>query len=279
MLSQNKKTLFIVFAIILTCSYNIFSQSGSCKCGKWMRKSATINWTGLDCTQEYDTTFCGEAVMLDIAKGTSIKGSFPPYKCSGTSCTTEYIWEVTGPTNFQNPGYPKAITSQEFSFSPTSTGNYILTITPICDSNKCDPCIIKFYIGKIADCCNCNKLAKPEVVIKWNDGKPKQAFIKCSNKSYIIKGLCYNSTMEISFSPYICEPKTCSPKYTWEVEGPISIKNENYPKPVTSHDFNIKEVKAGKYKLIITPICGDKTCQPCIININIKKIIECPNTK
>jgi hypothetical protein len=275
MLNQIQKTWLIILFIIFICTYNLLSQSDTCNCGKWSSTAVTINWTGVNCTQDYDTIYCGEEVKLNIAEGTSINGSFNPYICTPKSCSSKYIWQITGPTNFQNPGYPMSTFSRTFSFSPSITGTYTLTITPYCDDTTCTPCIIKFNIVKIVKCCECKKWTNPKVIINWKGINCTEEYdtTYCGDevKLYIAEG----TSISGSFSEYICMPESCFSKYIWKITGPANFQSPGYPNPTTSRTFSFSPTLTGTYTLTITPYCGDTTCTPCIIKFNIVKIVKC----
>jgi hypothetical protein len=70
-------------------------------------------------------------------------------------------------------------------------------------------------------------------------------------------------SLHISIGDFICEPTTCHAIYKWSVQGPLTGSNTGKP-----FDFNFS--LEGNYTVTITPYCGNKPCEPCIIHVIIK---------
>lgn len=74
--------------------------------------------------------------------------------------------------------------------------------------------------------------------------------------------------MNYSFAApnYVCNPEDCEVEYKWEIVGEdgtiLSGSGQNF-----NYTFN----EAGAYKIIFTPICGGKECEPCVIGVIINR--------
>jgi uncharacterized repeat protein (TIGR01451 family) len=88
--------------------------------------------------------------------------------------------------------------------------------------------------------------------------------IECGDKIELKPNLNYNFT-----SPnYVCNPENCEVEYKWEVIDPNGIILSG-----NGQTFNYTFNNFGTYKVIFTPICGGNRCDPCVIYVDIKKVI------
>ena len=114
---------------------------------------------------------------------------------------------------------------------------------------------VKGYIKKIPK--------DPKQKINFNTNFEKN--IECGNKINL------KPTMNYTFTApnYVCNPENCDVEYKWEVVDPDGITLSGNGKT-----FNYNFSSFGTYKIIFTPICGGKACEPCIIYVNIDKFIQ-----
>ncbi|WP_299527312.1 FISUMP domain-containing protein [uncultured Lutibacter sp.] len=68
---------------------------------------------------------------------------------------------------------------------------------------------------------------------------------------------------------YVCNPENCNLSYKWEV---IDTHN-NIIQAGVGKTFNYNFSSYGNYKIVFTPICGGKQCEPCTIYAKIDKLI------
>ncbi|WP_140939582.1 DUF11 domain-containing protein [Sphingobacterium lumbrici] len=68
---------------------------------------------------------------------------------------------------------------------------------------------------------------------------------------------------------YICEPENCAVSYQWEVYGTTGMIVNGMGKT-----FQYQFVTPGIYKVVFTPICGGKKCEPCVIEVVIPGLID-----
>jgi hypothetical protein len=126
--------------------------------------------------------------------------------------------------------------------------------------------------------CNCGEWLTNSVSIKGylkkipKDPKLKINFptnfekkVECGNKIEL------KHTMNYTFSApnYMCNPENCAVEYKWEVVDANGIILSGNGKT-----FNYTFNNYGTYKIIFTPVCGAKRCDPCIIYVDIDKFIQ-----
>lgn len=126
--------------------------------------------------------------------------------------------------------------------------------------------------------CDCGKWTGNSVSIKgYNKKIPKDPKLKINVPINFEKKVeCGDKielkpTMNYTFTApnYVCNPENCAVEFKWEVvdsNGVILAGN--------GQTFNYAFSNYGTYKIIFTPICGGKSCQPCVIYVNIEKMIQ-----
>lgn len=156
--------------------------------------------------------------------------------------------------SFENFSFPLA---HEFE----TGGNYILEVTPYCAGKACPS--LKFYFNVLCDTqvdCKCddkkgwNKLSS--VLNKMN--KP----IKCGdtfNIKKIDKFGIYGNYKCIGDCDVILKGSIMGVKTTYNQSFPSIILDGT---PLTFPG-------AGSYKLVVTPVCKNKECEPCVFYVNI----------
>lgn len=180
------------------------------------------------------------------------------YKCSYTTkiCDVKLkatLRDAAGVLvkNYENFNFPL---THEFE----TGGNYILEITPICGDKKCPS--VKFYFSvscdEVADC-NCNKSGWDNIYASI-DNDSKQ--IAC--------GATINLKVGQPFAlkgGYKCEGN-CEAVLNAKLTNLSTGRNQNFPN-FKMDGTNSPFTTAGKYRLVINPICKNKKCPPCTINI------------
>lgn len=101
--------------------------------------------------------------------------------------------------------------------------------------------------------------------LKINQQQYFENKIDCDSEIKLKRFQYYSFTAPV----YICNPEDCDVSYTWEVVDPNAIIQSGNGKT-----FNYTFNGFGIYKVIFTPICGGERCDPCIIYVNIEKIIQ-----
>ena len=180
------------------------------------------------------------------------------YKCNYTTkvCDvklTAVLKDGTGAVvkTYENFTFP-------FKHEFETGGNYVLEITPICGDKKCPSA--KFYFNVACDevaACDCNKAGWDNIYASV-DNVSKQ--IACGatinlkvGRPFALKG------------GYKCEGN-CSAILNAKLTNLGTGTVQNFPN-FKMDGVNSPFPAAGKYKLVINPICGDKKCPPCTLNI------------
>lgn len=214
--------------------------------------------------------------------------------CPGDSITLN--WSGSTPSSFVNISLFDNTNGNVYQVLATgipNTGSYTYTIPA---SIPCDPprswslivedseklCVGRSNTFTIECChqtdCGCGEWLTNFVTVKGYIKKiPKDPKQKINFQTNFEKELqCGNqinlkSTMNYTFtSPnYVCNPENCDVKYKWEVEDPDGIILSGNEQTI-NYTFN----DYGNYKIIFTPICGGKRCDPCIITVIIDKFIQ-----
>ncbi len=180
------------------------------------------------------------------------------YKCSYTAkiCDVKLkavIKDATGTVikTYDNFTFPLAY---EFE----TGGNYILEITPICADKKCPS--VKFYFSVACDevtACECNKTGWNNIYASVNNVSKQ---IKCGETIELKVGMPFALK-----GGYKCEGN-CQAVLNAKLTNLSTGRVQNFPNfkmDGTNSPFPL----AGKYKLVINPLCGDKKCPPCTLNI------------
>jgi hypothetical protein len=124
-------------------------------------------------------------------------------------------------------------------------GNYVLEISPICGDKKCPSA--KFYFNIACDevaACDCNKAG-------WDN-----IYAAVDNVS---KQIACGATINLKVGrPFAVLNAKLTNLGTGTVQNFPNFKMDGVNSPFPA---------VGKYKLVINPICGDKKCPPCTLNI------------
>jgi len=135
----------------------------------------------------------------------------------------------------------------------------------------------KFTIECCDDDCSCGEWLTSFVTIKeYLKEIPQDPKLKINFQSNFTKeidcggAINLKPTFYYSFTApnYVCNPENCDVSYKWEVVNSSGVIQAGVGKT-----FNYNFSSYGNYQVVFTPICGGEPCEPCIINVNIKKII------
>jgi len=200
---------------------------------------------------------CGSSVELAVPGSYQI--TVPNYICNSPTgldaqkCPVSYIWTVSGPANGYGTGKP-------FTFNFSLEGNYLVTVTPVCGKEKCDPCKFTIVIPKPK--CDCKGQG-------WIKDKPViiQSTINQSSGSTMYGGtytVAGPGSYVITSPDFICNPQACPPSYVWTVNGPVNGYGTGKP-------FTFNFSAPGTYTIVITPTCGSERCVPFKFTIVVPK--------
>ena len=125
-------------------------QHSDCECGDW--QSHVVNIKGyikqIPHNPKYKINFdsnwnykigCGQEIQLKPF--TYYSFTAPNYICNPENCDVTYSWEIIKPNGTIING-----TGTVYNHNFTQSGSYQFKITPICDGNRCEPCIFNIYI-------------------------------------------------------------------------------------------------------------------------------------
>ena len=195
----------------------------------------------------------------------SIKCKTPVSLNGGYKCSyTDKVCDVKLNARLTNAAGEVIKIYSEFSFpfkhEFESGGNYILEIFPVCGGTKCPS--VKFYFGVSCDevtDCNCNKEGWDNIYASVNN-VAKQ--IKCGETINLKVG------MPFSFKGnYKCEGN-CDAKLNARLTNLGTGTVQNFPN-FKMDGTNSPFPTAGKYKLVISPLCENKKCQICTLYITV----------
>jgi hypothetical protein len=166
---------------------------------------------------------------------------------------------VNAATNTVVASFPNFSFPWTYPFN--TPGNYYLVITPKCGNIECQPCRFYFTVRDCPTSCECNP----------NGWQPFTAWV--NNDSLTVRcghqfGAVLNSTVRL-FGNYLCVGD-CTAKYVAVLKNNVTGTIIQTWSPLTwpwSYNFTVE----GNYQLEITPICGDKKCQPCVFYFTIRR--------
>tara|TARA_R110001583_G_scaffold163880_2_gene316352 strand:- start:7406 stop:11344 length:3939 start_codon:yes stop_codon:yes gene_type:complete len=142
--------------------------------------------------------------------------------------------------------------------------------------DRSDPFIIECC--ELQNDCGCGEWLSNSVTVKeYLKEIPKDPKLKINFQSNFEKNIECGKEIKLKKSSYytftapnyICKPENCDVIYKWEVVDPNAMIESGNGKT-----FNYNFSSFGTYKIIFTPICGGKACEPCVIYVKIDKFIQ-----
>ena len=243
-----KKILFIILSAFFIGN-NV--QAQSCTCNPNGFNPFVVTLRGVTTTVK-----CGHQFSLTCHDSILIKGG---YKCVG-DCAVKFVAVLKNSAGVVIQNYSPF--NFPWSYNFLAAGNYSLEITPICGTTKCPPCRFFFTVTcpPPTTACDCDV----------NGWQPFTATIGTTPPMTVNCGHQFGVHKLIPFKlvgKYICRGN-CVAKYSAvlknNVTGGLVM---NYP--VFTFPWNYTFTIAGNYKLEITPMCGDKKCQPCVFYFTV----------
>jgi hypothetical protein len=223
-------------------------NSCDCNVDGWQPFTATIGGVTQTVTCGWQFGLCKDTVTL--------RGE---YKCKG-DCEAKYSAVlVDAITNTVIATYPNFSFPWVYPFN--TPGNYYLVITPKCGDKECQPCRFYFTVRDCPTTCECNT----------NGWQPFTAWV--NNDSLAVRcghqfGVVQNSTVRL-LGNYPCVGN-CTAKYVAVLKNSVTNTIIQTWNPVIwpwSYTFTAE----GNYQLEITPICGNKKCQPCVFYFTVRR--------
>ena len=243
-----KKLLFILFSAFFM-GQNIEAQTCTCNPNGFNPIVVTLNGVT-------NTVRCGHQFSLKCGEPIKINSG---YKCVG-ACEVKFVAvlknAVTGAVVQNYPAF-----SFPWNYTFAAAGNYKLEITPICGNTKCTPCVFYFTVTcPTTAACDCKVNGWQPFTATISNNPPMT--VNCGHQFGVPKGKTFKLV-----GKYICSG-TCIAKYSAVLKNNVTgAVVQNYP--VFTFPWNYTFAVAGNYKLEITPICGDKRCQPCVFYFTV----------
>jgi uncharacterized repeat protein (TIGR01451 family) len=217
--------------------------------------------------------YCSGTIIPISWSGVSSSGFVNLYLYDNTNSS---VYQVIA-TNLPDTGSYNFTVPLNIPCTPPRTWSFIIEDT----KNKCLTKSNTFIIeccGIATDFCECGTWTSDTVSIKGNQKDvPIDSQLKTNltnTKGDLGQNVkCGNEIQLISFYPYsftapdfICSSTNCKVTYSWSVEtAGLSIQSG------IGKTFSYSFLNSGNYKIIFTPNCGGKRCEPCEIFVNIPK--------
>jgi hypothetical protein len=118
----------------------------SCQCNKWISDNIVMAYTSILPCPPSRVLKCDSTYNLKPTSNVTL--TFPAYLCNPESCITNYSWTITGPIPTQS-GTSNVIPNANFSV----VGSYIISMVPLCGTNKCS-CNIYITVSENITTCD-----------------------------------------------------------------------------------------------------------------------------
>lgn len=243
------KKLFLILSTLFLIQ---FVQAQSCKCNPNGFNPFTYSYQGETSTVRTLNQFnvkCKTPIKLDGG-----------YKCNYTTvCDVKFKAVVKNGAGVIISTIPSFNFPWEYQFD--AAGSYTLEITPYCAGKTCPPA--KFYFTVSCDApqtCKCNPKNSWNMLTSVIDGEKNE--LKCGDTVKIKNGQKFGIT-----GAYKCEGN-CNAILKGSVVNEDTGDTQNF-ESITLDGHPLDFLQPGKYKLIITPVCNDSACEPCIFYVTV----------
>jgi hypothetical protein len=163
----------------------------------------------------------------------------------------KYIWNVDALDGEGRPIGENAGKGEPYTFS--------ITGGPGCGEAIIDPGNLK---------CNCGKWEQVSLLLQQPSEAAKGIKLTCGKT---MEATC-NKPYTIAFK-YVCKPANCAPVYQVQVKDPTG--NTQTFNTVNPNAFTYTFTMGGAYQVSIIPKCGEKVCEPCVLNFNVSCTEDC----
>ncbi len=194
---------------------------------------------------------CGKTYKLDCNKPYTLNAN---YLCKDSACAGKVTFSLQPPTGLPITG----TLPPGYTFTPTQSGVYTLTMYGWCDTVKCDSCIIYFEVKCSCDCSGSKWGEKYYTIdnvtkqINCNKEKPDEVKVKCN------KPITVNAN-------YNCVGVNCKSDVTYTLQPPIGLPTSG------SLPITFTPSLPGTYTLTMYGWCDGKICDSCVV----KFITDC----
>lgn len=192
---------------------------------------------------------CGKLFNLTCNQPYTINAG---YQCKDTTCPPKVTYSLLP------PGGPAINGNAPFTFTPSQSGVYVLTLYGWCGNKICDSCIIEFRVDCKKECdCKGSKWESKVFTIQ-EQAKP----IDC-NKTYPVP--C-NQPVTVQGTYNCPDPANCPANVTYTLQPPAG-SSVTGTAPLT-----FTPSQTGSYIVTLYGWCGNKICDSCQVVFKT----ECP---
>ena len=242
-------TLVLIFAIAS------ITKAQDCKC----------NPNGFN---PFEFSTLGETTKVKSGHQFSLKCKQPfkfngGYKCDYNLkiCDVKFKATIKNSAGAVVKNYPNFNFPLDYEFE--TGGNFVLEITPYCGKLACPSAKFFFTVycdAKPTTTCKCNdKNGWVELSTVFNGAKKPT---KCGEKFEIKK------TDKFGLKGTFKCVGDCAVVLKGSIVSETNGNVENFPS-ITLDGTPLRFPGAGSYKLIVTPVCNNKECEPCIFYVNV----------
>jgi hypothetical protein len=206
------------------------------------------------------TVRCGHQFSLNCNAPIKINSGYKCVPVGTSTCVVKFTAVLKNAAGVVIQNYPAFTFPWVYSFA--AAGNYSLEITPICGGIKCPPCRFFFTVTcpPPTTACDCKVDGWQPFIATIGNNAPMT--VNCGHQFGVHKG---NPIKLIG--KYICKGD-CVTKYSAVLKNNVTgAIVQNYP--VFTFPWTYTFAVGGNYKLEITPICGNKKCQPCVFYFTV----------
>jgi PKD repeat protein len=190
---------------------------------------------------------CGQTAELKCNEQLQINAEF---FCNGNDqCPPTVTYSLQPPTG------PAITGNAPFSYTPTQSGIYTLTLYGWCGGPVCKECTIYFKVECPADCgCEGSYWSKKFIAdiakVPLNCGTAMS--LNCN-------------TLYTVVAAYACADPTCQSAVQYKLTGPLGTSTGTAP-------FTFTPTASGVYTLTLYGYCGTRLCDSCVVRFEV----NCP---
>ncbi|MEO7309499.1 MAG: hypothetical protein ABIX01_03810, partial [Chitinophagaceae bacterium] len=198
-------------------------------------KYGTLPTQQISCNQQY-TASCNVPITIGAL-----------FLCGNNTCNGPVQYKLTTPGGVTTTG------NVAFSFNPTQTGIYSVTLYGYCGTKICDSCTVRFKV----DCCDCAQ-SQWEFINMKSGTSTVTTPLSC-NKQYTVP-----CNVPITLSAlYLCSNSTCTGVAGYKLTTPGGVTTTG------NLALSFNPTQTGIYTLTLYGYCGSKICDSCKITFKV----------
>ena len=206
---------------------------------------------------------CGKNITIPCNQPFTI---YAGYNCKDTACGSKVTVSLQPPTGSPITG------NAPFTFTPTVSGVYILTLYGWCGDTICDTCVIDITVN-CPPACDCKGSKWTTISLNQVQSSPPPTDAKAAAvgivKPVTLKcGNTYDVKCKTSYSVnagYSCAGTNCPGTVKYVFTGPTGTTTGNMP-------LNFSLNTTGTYTLTLYGYCGTTLCDSCVVRFKV----DCP---